>query len=170
MRPCERFPPWLLPRCRSSWFLSPGTTCWRLDWAELLLFAPLAPGFHKSLFLSLNGAMWTTDAKWTSRSYYRNLWEVHIYLEERGGAWELPGADCLHTHHPPKNKPTSETLQNSSQLKVGLDPFSSFKHNKNNELVCKDVFLRLYVLNSWRMIIHIKHTKKSDWVEAQTTP
>lgn len=43
----------LLPRCKMWWFLSPGTTCWRWDWAELLLFAPLAPGFHGSLFLTL---------------------------------------------------------------------------------------------------------------------
>lgn len=45
--------PSVLPRCKVWWSPSLSTTCWRWDWAELLLFAPLAPGFHKSLFLTL---------------------------------------------------------------------------------------------------------------------
>lgn len=76
----------LLPRCKMWWFLSPGTTCWRWDWAELLLFAPLAPGFHGSLFLTLQE--WCDviyRCKVTSRRFYRKIWDGHIYREERGG-------------------------------------------------------------------------------------
>lgn len=79
----------LLPRCRMWWFLSPGTTCWRWDWAELLLFAPLAPGFHGSLFLTLQE--WRDviyRCKVMSRSFYRKIWDGHIYWEERGGLSE----------------------------------------------------------------------------------
>lgn len=90
-----------LPRCKKLWSPSPGTTCWRWDWAELLLFAPLAPGFHKSLFLTLKewcglqmqsgqaeasiGIYGEVIYTWKRgeglRSYLSNAW-VHTHLQK----------------------------------------------------------------------------------------
>lgn len=82
--------PLVLPRCKMWWFPSPGTTCWRWDWAELLLFAPLAPGFHKSLFLTLKE--WCElrmQCGWAEASI--GIYGMVIYTGKRGeGFKELP--------------------------------------------------------------------------------
>lgn len=95
--------PLVLPRCKTLWSPSLGTTCWRWDWAELLLFAPLAPGFHKSLFLTLK--------EWCRLQVQSGLEEVStgisgkvIYTWKRGeGSKDVPvhthlkKSHCLHT-------------------------------------------------------------------------
>lgn len=46
-----------LPHCTWPMGWSPGTTCWHWGWAELRLFAPLAPGFFRLLLPSKEIAM-----------------------------------------------------------------------------------------------------------------
>lgn len=81
-----------LPRCKMWWTPSPGTTCWRWGWAELLLFAPLAPGFHKSLFLTLKewcGLQMQSGRAEASIGIYGEV--IYTGKTERGGVY---GATC----------------------------------------------------------------------------
>lgn len=88
-----------LPRCKMWWSPSPGTTCWRWDWAELLLFAPLAPGFHKSLFLTLKE--WCELQMQSGRAEASiGIYGMVIYTWRRGeGSKELP-VQYLSPHPP----------------------------------------------------------------------
>lgn len=83
-------PPLVLPHCKMWWSPSPGTTCWRWDWAELLLFVPLAPGFHKSLFLTLKE--WCKLQMQCGQAEASiGIYGMVIYTRERGeGSKELP--------------------------------------------------------------------------------
>lgn len=83
-------PPLVLPHCKMWWSPSPGTTCWRWDWAELLLFVPLAPGFHKSLFLTLK-EWFKLQMQSGQAEASIGIYGMVIYTGERGeGSKELP--------------------------------------------------------------------------------
>lgn len=107
--------PLVLPRCKTLRSPSPGTTCWRWDWAELLLFAPLAPGFHKSLFLTLKewcGLQMQSGQEEASIGIYGKV----IYTWEKGRGLK----SYLSTPISKSLSPYSsfDALQSSSELKV----------------------------------------------------
>lgn len=145
LKECSRSPlsssALLLPRCKMWWFLSPGTTCWRWDWAELLLFAPLAPGFHGSLFLTLQ-EWWDViyRCKVMSRSFYRKIWDGHIYREERGG---LSEGTCPI----PESTPIFRSLLDSAGLSTAVR-FHDFSFSFVNLFRCSHFALFFFFFNS----------------------